>query len=177
MLPVSPLLHASRPELPLGHKDLALLGRWLPDDSGVNPLQVSPSAEGSHITQGSALSPKVICIQCLGDMGKQRPGSLAQSPGNSCGDLPVPELPVSLAKASTETTPQSNFSLCPILLHSLSPSKSQSWEHFAINFLHSSFQMRVCFMGTRTCDNLGIISASSLSLTIPIQLIRQFINA
>lgn len=63
----------------LGQKDLPpqLLGRLLADGSAVNPLQELPSAEGSHTTRGSMLSPKVICSQWLGDVGGQGPGSLA----------------------------------------------------------------------------------------------------
>ena len=54
---------------PLEQKDLLsqLLGRLLADGSALNCLQELPSAEWSHITQGSKLSPGVICIQRLDD--------------------------------------------------------------------------------------------------------------
>lgn len=70
---------------PVGKKDLLpqLLGRLLADDSAVNPLQGLPSAEGSQITQGSMLYPRVMCIQWLGDVGGQRLGSLAPTQDNS----------------------------------------------------------------------------------------------
>ena len=63
----------SCPTLQLGNKDLPsqLLGRLLADGLAVDSFQQLPSAEGSHITHGSMLSPKVICIQKLGNVGGQ----------------------------------------------------------------------------------------------------------
>lgn len=114
---------------PLEQKDLLsqLLGRLLAVGSALNCLQELPSAEGSHITQGSKLSPGVLCIQWLDDESGQSAGSLAPTQDNSCRALPAPELPATLAEASVETASWSNFSLWPVVfLPSLSPSKGQS---------------------------------------------------